>query len=116
LAALHQSTGRGIVAAQYAGTMGVPVLFSRPYFAELAALPSPGGAKSLIVKYNQDVAAVPFPEGALDIDTEDDVGRMETSKFKLQNPKAFRSERISGHQARQPFTEAAAASAAFARV
>jgi molybdenum cofactor cytidylyltransferase len=80
LALLHKSTGRGIVAAEYAGTRGVPALFSRPYFAQLAALPSREGAKSIIVKHSHDVAAVPFPEGAIDIDTPADMLRMESAE------------------------------------
>ncbi len=77
LPAVQKTTGRGIVAAEYAGTRGVPVLFCRPYFAELATLPGGQGAKNIIAKYTQDVAGVPFPEGALDIDTAKDISQMD---------------------------------------
>jgi molybdenum cofactor cytidylyltransferase len=58
-----------IAASGYAGTVGVPALFRRKYFAALGSLPDKSGAKSLIDAHRSDVAVVPFPEGAIDIDT-----------------------------------------------
>jgi molybdenum cofactor cytidylyltransferase len=58
-----------IAASGYAGTVGIPALFRQKYFAALASLPDESGAKSLIDANRSDVAVVPFPEGAIDIDT-----------------------------------------------
>jgi molybdenum cofactor cytidylyltransferase len=61
-----------IVASGYAETVGIPALFDSRYFDGLASLPDDAGAKSLIETHAADVAVVPFPEGAIDIDTRAD--------------------------------------------
>lgn len=63
---------KGIVACSYSGTTGIPVLFDRQYFALLQQLTGQEGAKKILHAHSADVAIVPFPEGATDIDTEDD--------------------------------------------
>jgi molybdenum cofactor cytidylyltransferase len=63
---------RPIVASGYAETVGIPALFDARYFDALASLPDTAGAKSLIEAHRADVAVVPFPEGAIDIDTRAD--------------------------------------------
>lgn len=65
-------SGKGIVASKYKTTLGTPVLFDKSYFPELLALRGQEGAKRLIAKYKEDVAAVDFPLGFVDIDTSDD--------------------------------------------
>jgi len=44
----HQRTRASIVALQYAGSLGVPALFTHAHFAELRALNSTEGAKKMI--------------------------------------------------------------------
>lgn len=61
-----------IVAAEYAGTLGVPALFARPLFAELLALTGKEGARSVIQKHRSDAAGVPMPDAAIDVDTATD--------------------------------------------
>ncbi|WP_088242114.1 nucleotidyltransferase family protein [Calothrix rhizosoleniae] len=68
----YYSTGKSIVACEYADTLGVPVLFNHNFFAELAALGETGGAKKLINKYCDRIFSIPFPLGAVDIDTPQD--------------------------------------------
>ncbi|HBB35242.1 MAG TPA: 4-diphosphocytidyl-2C-methyl-D-erythritol synthase [Cyanobacteria bacterium UBA8803] len=68
----YRFTRKPIIASEYAGTLGVPVLFSRLLWPELVALKSTEGAKQLIQKYSHEVFKVPFPEGAIDIDTPKD--------------------------------------------
>jgi molybdenum cofactor cytidylyltransferase len=68
----YYSTGKPIIASEYVGTLGVPVLFSRTLFSELMALKSNEGAKQLIKKHIPEVFSVPFPEGSIDIDTPED--------------------------------------------
>lgn len=62
-------TGQGIIASYYNDTMGVPVLFDKVFFPELLALKGEEGAKKLLYQHQQEVTAVPFPMGSIDIDT-----------------------------------------------
>lgn len=61
----------GIVAARYAGTVGVPVLFRRPYFAELLSLPPSKGCKGVILAHRDVCRFVDCPEAEVDVDTPD---------------------------------------------
>lgn len=69
LVTLQQQTGCAIVASQYAATTGIPVLFTRPLFAELLQLKGDAGAKKLILLHQAETVTVPFPLGSIDIDT-----------------------------------------------
>jgi molybdenum cofactor cytidylyltransferase len=75
IAALAE-TGKPIVASSYADTLGVPALFDRSCFDDLLALPDDSGAKSLIAARPNDIAAIPFEKGAIDIDTPADFQRL----------------------------------------
>ncbi|NBD13895.1 MULTISPECIES: NTP transferase domain-containing protein [Corallococcus] len=68
-----------IVASAYAGTRGVPALFSRALFPELEALPPTGGARGLIARDPSRVAEVPLPGGEEDVDTPGDLARLTRS-------------------------------------
>lgn len=71
MATASEST-KGIVAAAYSNTLGTPVLFSKKYFECLLALNGNTGAKKIIQQFQNDVAMVEFPAGAIDIDTPED--------------------------------------------
>ncbi|HEV8184729.1 MAG TPA: nucleotidyltransferase family protein [Chthoniobacterales bacterium] len=73
---MSEATGKPIVACSYAGTFGIPALFSRVCFELLLALPDDSGAKSLIETRRADVACVEFAEGAVDLDTPGDLERL----------------------------------------
>jgi molybdenum cofactor cytidylyltransferase len=73
LIAAWEKTGKAIVASSYANTLGAPALFHRSCFAELAALPESSGAKSLILSRRDDVIAIDFEQGRIDIDTPEDL-------------------------------------------
>ncbi|MCE2861121.1 MAG: hypothetical protein RIR76_1475 [Verrucomicrobiota bacterium] len=73
LLAAHRATGRGIVAARYAGRLGAPALFSRGHFAALTALTGEEGARDLLNADPARVAAVDLPELARDLDTPADL-------------------------------------------
>jgi molybdenum cofactor cytidylyltransferase len=60
------------VASAYAGTAGVPALFTRSFFPRLAALSDDRGARQLLAQWPHEVVCVAFPKGAIDIDTADD--------------------------------------------
>lgn len=62
-------TEKPIIASEYSGTLGVPALFSHRFFSELRDLKETEGAKQIIKKYRYEVYCIPFPEGAIDIDT-----------------------------------------------
>ena len=72
LVTVYRSSGKGIVASEYGGTVGVPVLFARRYFAELEALSAAAGAKHIIAAHSSDVDRVPFAQGIADVDTPED--------------------------------------------
>ena len=73
IVAAHMATSADIVAAAYDGTLGVPALFSRKHFSELAALEGDRGAKAIIRRYG--AVGVECPEAAWDIDEETDLKR-----------------------------------------
>lgn len=68
----HALTGKSIVAASYGETLGTPVLFDSTMFAGLSSLTGDTGAKAMIKRHFDKVSTVNFPEGSLDIDTDDD--------------------------------------------
>jgi molybdenum cofactor cytidylyltransferase len=68
-----EKTKKFIVACEYENSLGVPALFGRKLFGELENLSGDRGAKQVIMKYRNDVASIPFPEGSIDIDTTSDL-------------------------------------------
>jgi molybdenum cofactor cytidylyltransferase len=66
------SSDRPIVAAEYDGVLGVPALFDRSIFDELMSLEGDAGARVVIRRDPNRVAAVPTPEAAFDVDTPSD--------------------------------------------
>jgi len=72
---LYQRQNEGtehIIASAYADTIGTPALFTQKYFDALLGLTGEEGAKKIIKANTDDVAAIDFPQGAIDIDTEKD--------------------------------------------
>jgi molybdenum cofactor cytidylyltransferase len=72
----QEKEGRAITATGYGGKAGTPALFHRCFFDRLMELKGDKGARMLIASFPGDVAIVPFEEGAIDIDTEEDYGRL----------------------------------------
>ena len=71
--AFHE--GSAIVASGYAGTAGVPALFSSTYRAELSALEGAHGAKQVLARHREAVHVVPLPGGEIEVDTPADLAR-----------------------------------------
>ena len=69
-------SAKDIVACTYADTIGTPALFTHKYFDVLMSLKGDEGAKKLLKRYSNDVAAVDFPDGYIDIDTKEDYERL----------------------------------------
>lgn len=65
-----------VVTCAYAGTVGVPALFDHSLFGELRLLTGDHGAKQVIEKHRSGVVRVSFEQGAVDIDTTDDVNAL----------------------------------------
>lgn len=84
LIARHRESGRRIVAAQYSGTAGVPVFFSREAFPLLMALKPDRGCKGVILGHPADAVLVDCPEAAMDIDTPEDYAR--ATGIRLETP------------------------------
>jgi molybdenum cofactor cytidylyltransferase len=72
---LQRNTGLPAAAASYAGRLGTPAIFHARLFADLMKLSGDRGARQLLQDLGPDVAVLPFEEGALDIDTEEDYQR-----------------------------------------
>jgi molybdenum cofactor cytidylyltransferase len=77
LVSKYHNTKKPIIACEYANTLGVPVLFSQSFFSKLANLSEDIGAKKLIKNHYHEVFKIPFPLGAIDIDTPDDYQQIE---------------------------------------
>jgi molybdenum cofactor cytidylyltransferase len=70
LIARHTDAPDATVAAHYAGEPGVPALFPRARFDELARLDGASGAKRLLrASGGTPLITVPCPEAAIDVDT-----------------------------------------------
>lgn len=80
LVSAHRATGSAVVASAYGGGFGVPALFDRTLFAELARLEGRAGAKQLIERHAGRAHLVPFPEGRIDVDTPDDFARLQSTR------------------------------------
>lgn len=65
-----------IAAARYEGTVGVPAVFPRSELSALAALRGDRGARSLLARRPDHVAAIELANAAIDIDTPEDLLRL----------------------------------------
>jgi molybdenum cofactor cytidylyltransferase len=70
--------GASLVVSAYDGTRGPPALFGPAYRAALLALDGDHGLRE-VVRGGHSATAVPFPEGALDMDTAEDLLRVGVS-------------------------------------
>jgi molybdenum cofactor cytidylyltransferase len=75
----HQQTGKKIIASQYADTLGIPALFDKSLFTALLQLKGDTGAKKIMQQYSNEVQAVAFPMGHIDIDTAADYENLQKS-------------------------------------
>lgn len=73
----YRTAGKPIVASEYNGVLGVPALFDRSMFDELMKLKGDAGARVIIRQTASDnIAPIPAPEAAFDIDTPQDRDRL----------------------------------------
>lgn len=67
-----------IAAALYGQAPGVPAIFPRWCFPELASLRGDRGAKLILQRHVSRLALVPMPNAAVDLDTPEDLTRLNT--------------------------------------
>ena len=68
-----------IIASEYDQTMGVPVVFGREHIADLMALRGDSGAGRWLRDRAGAVTRVPLQDAAVDIDTPQDVDRLDSA-------------------------------------
>ena len=76
LVAAHHATRMPVIASAYGESFGVPALFSRTLFPELAELEGMSGAKEVIKRHASEAHFLPFHEGDVDVDTPADFSRL----------------------------------------
>jgi len=69
-----------VVAAQYGATLGAPAIFPASYFRDLMELRGDRGAQSLFKRNPDRVIRVPMDSASVDIDTPEDLLRLESTK------------------------------------
>lgn len=79
LASAWRRDPAGIVAAQYAGGVGVPAIFPRWCFRELNELRGDRGAQVLLQRHVDRLVRLPMPSAELDIDRPEDLLALEAS-------------------------------------
>lgn len=72
----YEESQKGIVACVYGQTTGTPVLLNKKYFDKLMLLQKEEGAKKLIKEYSNDLTEIPFLNGEIDIDTNEDYKKL----------------------------------------
>lgn len=76
LIAARRNTASPIVASTYVESFGVPALFGKELFTELARLEGTAGAKQVIKRHASEAHFLPFPFGNVDVDTPEDFSRL----------------------------------------
>lgn len=74
---VHRHDPNHIAASRYAGRAGVPVIFPRAVFPALVELQGDHGARVLLQRSGAAVHAVDFPGGELDLDSPEDLERLQ---------------------------------------
>ena len=80
LALMRKSADMGslIVASSYTGRLGVPAIFRKQQYSELLNVNGDKGAREVIQRHLDQTASIDFPEGAIDIDTVQDLELLKT--------------------------------------
>lgn len=72
----YEAGSISIAAASFGDTIGVPAIFDRSLFLELAGLRGDAGAKAVIEAHRDHCRLVPIPAAAADVDTREDWERL----------------------------------------
>jgi molybdenum cofactor cytidylyltransferase len=84
----HAEDGDCIAASLYAGRTGVPAVFPRELFPGLLELKGDQGARTLLQQPGVAVRTIDFPEGELDLDSAEDLQRLQAQPSNLPPAKA----------------------------
>jgi molybdenum cofactor cytidylyltransferase len=80
LVAAAEDAAAGLVACEYAGTLGAPALYTRPHFDALRRLRGDRGGKALLEAHRDTVVRLPFAPAAIDVDTPEDWRRLQLTR------------------------------------
>jgi molybdenum cofactor cytidylyltransferase len=72
----YERTRTRLVASAYASTVGVPALFDKSLFQQLLQIEDSHGAKHITQQNSDHLEVIDFPEGAIDIDTREDLQKL----------------------------------------
>jgi molybdenum cofactor cytidylyltransferase len=72
----HSSRQPLITVSRYGETLGVPAVFRKELFSELLKLEGDQGARRILQRHREEAAVIPFPAGEIDLDTPEDLARM----------------------------------------
>ena len=75
----QQKTTKQIVTCNYGDSIGPPALFHKKYFKDLMKLSGDTGARKIVQENMNDMTTILFPEGEIDIDTEEDYEKLKNS-------------------------------------
>ena len=75
----HAKTGKKVVTCSYADTYGPPTFFHQSIFSELLQLNGDIGARKIVNQHVDEVEAIAFPKGDVDVDTEEDYEKLSIS-------------------------------------
>lgn len=78
LLAAHMTSPDSIAASRYAGRPGVPAVFPRALFPALLQLKGDRGARSIFEQSGVEIHTIEFPQGEWDIDSPEDLERLES--------------------------------------
>lgn len=67
----HLKSKKAIVNCHYEQSFGPPSLFHNSIFPQLLNLSGDSGAKSIFVKNKEETISIDFPEGIIDVDTQE---------------------------------------------
>jgi len=73
----HRISAVPITASVYAGKAGVPAVFAREVFPELAGLQGDRGARDLIRRHADRVEGIAWSDGSADLDVPEDLRGVE---------------------------------------
>lgn len=73
----HRGDPNSIAASRYCGRTGVPAIFPRALFPALLELKGDQGARAILQRSGMAIYPIEFPLGELDIDSPEDLQRLE---------------------------------------
>ena len=72
----YEQAQKGIIACEYDGIIGTPVLLTKEYFTQLNLLTQEEGAKKIVKQNPNNLAIIKFINGEIDIDTKEDYKKL----------------------------------------